>query len=65
MSGWTKQEIKAELRRRQQASANEERARQETEAKRRFSIPLEDRCIHCHVGQAGRSGLCDDCLHAD
>lgn len=65
MSGWTKQEVETELKRRQQASADEEKARREAEAKRRLSVPLEDRCIHCHIGTARRSGLCDGCLHAD
>lgn len=63
MSGWTKQEVQAERKRRQQASAHEEKARLVAEAKRRLNVPLEDRCIHCHVGQAGRSGLCVECLH--
>ena len=65
MNGCTKQEVEAEQNRRQQASGDQEKSRREDEAKRRLSVPLDDRCIHCHVGQAGRSGLCDDCLHAD
>lgn len=65
MAGWTKQEIEAEQKRRQQASVDSGKARMEAEAKRRLSIPLEDRCIHCQIGEAGRSGLCDDCLHND
>lgn len=65
MGGWTKQEIDAELARRQAVSAAEDKARLAIEAKRRLSAPIEDRCIHCNTGKAGRSGLCDDCLHAE
>lgn len=63
MNGWTKQEVETELKRRLLTSLDGEKTRKE--AKRRLSVPVDDRCIHCHVGEAGRSGLCDDCLVAD
>lgn len=67
MSGWSKEEVEAELERRTRANADAQLASMRP-------MPVEGAdadCIHCGrafrlaLASAGKYGLCDDCHFAD
>lgn len=67
MSGWSKEEVEAELERRTRANADARLASMRP-------VPVEGAdadCIHCGrpfrsaLASAGKYGLCDDCHFAD
>lgn len=68
MAGFTKKDIAAELRRREQVQRDIETSRSE-QARRDRIANADTECIHCHTPYnsvtGGSHGLCDLCLHAD
>lgn len=68
MAGFTKEEVAAELARREQAQRDIETGRSE-QAQRNRNANSDTECLHCHTPYnnvtGGAHGLCDLCLHAD
>ncbi len=68
MSGFTKEEIAAELARRKQVQRDIERSRSE-QAERTRTANADARCIHCRNPfnsiTGGAHGLCYHCLDAE
>jgi hypothetical protein len=68
MSGFTKEEIAAELARRKQVQREIERSRSD-QAERARMANANARCMHCHSPfnslTGGAHGLCYNCLDAE